>query len=239
MSSSDLRLTKDRSPMRASLLASLACLALGACATDQAESLAAPAALTPTEHYPIEVKPAPQELMLAAHGNGLSPAQAEALHDLVDRWMDAGRGEIVVKAPEHGPNSAAVYRTATATRDFLITQVVPPSAVRIAGYDAGGDAGAPVRVGFIRYEARGPVCDQGWTDLARTDQNVEYREFGCSVTANIAAQLDDPADLLHPRASDPPDTQKREIMLQKYRQSIVTSTPMDPQSDSTTSNVGH
>ncbi|HEY2707475.1 MAG TPA: CpaD family pilus assembly protein [Caulobacteraceae bacterium] len=238
MSLSD-RMTKEFLTMRTPLLASLACLALCACASDDVgPTLANPVALTPSEHFAIEVKPSSQELMLAAHASGLSPAQSDALGDFMSRWMEANRGEITVKAPEHGPDSAGVYRTATAARDFLISEGVPADAVKIVGYDAGGDAAAPVRVSFVRYEAKGPQCGQSWADLAQTHQNVEYPEFGCSVTANIAAQLDDPADLLHPRASDPPDAQRRGVVLDKYRTGVLTSTPRDPQADVTLSDVG-
>jgi len=224
--------------MRAPLLASLACLALGACATDEASSGPPPTVLTPTEHYAIEVKPAPVELMLAAHSTGLSPAQSDALRDFASRWAEGDRGDVTVRAPEHGPDSAGVYRTSTATRDFLIAQGVPAAAVKIVGYDAGGDAAAPVRVAFVRYEAKGPNCNQGWGDLAHTNQNLEYPQFGCAITANIAAQLDDPADLLHPRASGPADAARRSTVLGKYRQGLVTGTPLDPQNDVTMANVG-
>jgi pilus assembly protein CpaD len=238
MSWSDLRVTKESRTMRAPLLVSLACLALGACATDQVASGPPPAALTPTEHYAIDVKPAPVELMLAAHSTGLSPAQSDALRDFVGHWWEGERGDITVRAPEHGPDSAGVYRTSTATRDFLIAQGVPASAVKIVGYDAGGDGAAPVRVAFVRYMAKGPDCSQSWGDLARTNQNVEYPEFGCTITANIAAQLDDPADLLHPRASGPADAARRSTVLGKYRQGMPTGTPLDPQADVTMANVG-
>ena len=88
--------------MRTTLIASLACLALGACASDQgAPTLAQAQPITPTERYAIQVKPSPVELMLAAHGSGLSPAQVDALRNFMGRYNDADRGAITIKAPEH------------------------------------------------------------------------------------------------------------------------------------------
>jgi len=239
MSWSDRHVTKERPLMRAPLIASLACLALGACA-GQTESPALVEAhpVTPTERYAIQVKPAPVELMLAAHGAGLSANQAAALHDFMGRYNDADRGAITIKAPEHGPDQTGVYRTATATRDFLISEGAMPSEISIEGYDAGGDGKAPVRVDFIAYQAQGPICGTNWSDISKESNNEQYPEFGCAVTANVAAQIADPADLLHPRASDPPDALRRASVLDKYRQGQMTSSVKDPQADGTLSTVG-
>jgi pilus assembly protein CpaD len=225
--------------MRTPLIASLACLALGACASDQnASPLTEAHPVTPTERYAIQVKPTAVELMLAAHGAGLSPAQVDALRNFMGRYNDADRGSITIKAPEHGPDQTGVYRTATSTRDFLISEGVAPGDVQIVGYDAGGDAKAPVRVAFVSYLAQGPACGNSWSDITKEASNEPYPEFGCSVTANIAVELADPADLMHPRASDPPDALRRTGVLNEYRQGSMTSTPADPQADGTFSTVG-
>jgi pilus assembly protein CpaD len=227
---------KERAAMsRSPWLAGLALLALGACATHEA---AGHPPLTPTERYAIEVRPIPQEVKLAVHPGGLSPTQADALAVLATDWLQADQGEITLKAPEHGPDRAAAYRTAFDARDFLIAQGVPASQVRLIGYEADGDAGAPVVVGFLRYEAKGPQCGRSWSNLAAVSSNQEYPEFGCAVTADIAAQIADPADLLRPRAMDPPDAQRRQQVTDYYRKGQITSTPKDPQADGTLATVG-
>jgi pilus assembly protein CpaD len=224
--------------MRVPLIASLACLVVAACASPEPEPLVQAHPITPTERYAIQVKPSPVELMLAAHSTGLSEAQAAALRDFMDRYDNADRGAITIRAPEHGPDQSGVYRTAAATRDFLISQGALPRDVRIEGYDASGDGAAPVRVSFVSYHAQGPHCGAAWSDLSKEASNEPYSEFGCAVTANVAAQVADPADLLHPRASDPPDALRRADVLSKYRQGQMTSTPKDPQADGTFSTVG-
>lgn len=218
-------------------LASVALLALAACATSGADK--DPAPLTPTERYAIEVKPAPEELKLAAHPAGLSPGQADALREFLRDWMSADGGAVTVKAPMHGPDPAATYRTAAGARDFLVSQGVEPDKVRIVGYEAAGDVHAPVLVGFMRYEAKGPDCGRAWSDLAKVSSNREYPEFGCSMAANIAAQIANPADLLTPRASDPPDAQRRQTVMDKYRLGATTSTAKDDQANASFSTVGH
>ena len=227
--------------MRAPLwLAGLAVLALGACATTSHDKKAAadPPPITPSERYAIKVEPSPEELKLGAHEAGLSPNQVDALRDFVGRWWRTDHATVTIRAPEHGPERTAVYRTATATRDFLIGQGVDPESVRIVGYDAAGDSAAPVVVAFMRYEARGPQCGRSWDNLANVYQNREYDEFGCAVTANIAAQIAEPADLLHPRDVDPPDAARRQTVLDAYRKGSTTSSAKDAQANGAVSSTG-
>jgi pilus assembly protein CpaD len=228
--------------MRAPLwLAGLGLLALGASATDAVSRPKAPAdppPITPSERYSIQVDPSPVELKLGVHDAGVSPNQADALRDFVGRWMQTDRAPITIKAPEHGPAQAAVYRTATAARDFMIGQGVDPAAVRIVGYEAGDDRAAPVVVGFVRYQARASQCGREWENLATDYHSGGYAEFGCAVTANMAAELAEPADLLHPRDATPPDAQRRAFVLDKYRQGSLTSTQKDSQANGAVSATG-
>lgn len=217
--------------------AGVALLMLGACASSGGGQ-ASSTALTATEHYAIDVRQAPQELKLAAHATGLSANQADALRAFVADWRQSEGGEMVLKTPEHGPDPAGAYRTANDARDFLVDQGVSGSMVRIEGYEANGDGHAPVLVGFMKYVAKGPECGRSWSNLASVDDNQEYPEFGCAVTANFAAQVGNPADLVNPRASDPQDASRRVVVLEGYRKGTTTSTPKDPQADGTLATVG-
>ena len=224
--------------MRATpLILVLALAALGACESEHADT-GNLAAVTPTERYAINVRTAPQEMKLAAHASGLSVNQADALRVFADDWRQSGGGDVTVKSPEHGPDPAGAYRTANDARDFLIAQGVTGAQVHIVGYEANGDGAAPIVLSFMRYVAEGPKCGRNWSDLSRAGGNREYPEFGCSITANIAAQVAYPADLTAPRASERADAARRQVVTDKYRLGTTTSTPKDPQADGTVANVG-
>ena len=214
----------------------LSLLLLGACATEKGQGNPEP--VTSSERYSIDVHSAPEELKLAAHPSGLSPAQEAALSDFVRRWMLAEGGDITVKAPEHGADRASGYRTVTEARDYLIDRGVSARRVHVASYDAGDDQNAPVVVGYLRYEAKGPDCGHEWGDLSAESDNREYNNFGCSITHDVAAQIANPADLLSPRESDPPDAQRRQTVMDLYRKGQVTSTVRDSQADGTFSKAG-
>ena len=64
--------------------------------------------------------------------------------------------------------------------------------------------------------------------------------FGCANTANIAALIANPADLIAPRdVRIRRDAARRETVLTKYRQGQITSTPKDEQASGVVSTVGH
>jgi pilus assembly protein CpaD len=94
-----------------------------------------------------------------------------------------------------------------------------------------------VVVGFMRYQPRLPQCGRDWENLAWVYKNHEYAEFGCAVSANIAAQTAEPADLLHPRDFDPPDPGRRQTVLDKYRQGAQTATAKDAQANGAVSST--
>ncbi|MFI4974858.1 MAG: CpaD family pilus assembly protein [Caulobacterales bacterium] len=207
----------------------VALLALGACASPAAKDQASTEPLTPTERFAIDVKPQTDQLRLATHASGLSDNQAAALGYLARQWFDSQGGAIVLSTPDHGGDPA--YRTAIGARESLVNQGVPAEKVRIVGYDAQGDDHAPVLVSFTRYVAKGPDCGHNWENLSATKDNRAYGNFGCAVTANLAAEIASPQDLAQPRASDPPDAGRREVVLGHYRKGDTTSTAKDTQSN--------
>ena len=78
--------------------------------------------------------------------------------------------------------------------------------VRMGAYD--GAPGAPILVGFNSYQAVIPQCG-AWTNLTATRDNAGYANFGCAITANMAAQIANPADIAGPQPMDPTDAAKQ------------------------------
>jgi pilus assembly protein CpaD len=193
--------------------------------------------LTPTEHFAIKVSPQDDQILLAPHAEALSDAQSSALQDLIDRWRDAGDGVIRVETPAHGGEEA--YRATALIQDALFSLGVQPDEVRMTDYDAGVRPHAPIVVGFTRYVAKGPQCGRKWTNFTSTMNNDVNSNFGCANTANIAALIANPADLIAPRAEDPADAARRDVVITKYRQGQITSTAKDDQANGAISNVAH
>ncbi|HEY3696291.1 CpaD family pilus assembly protein [Phenylobacterium sp.] len=214
-----------------SLVAAGLAATLGACATKVPG--ADDQALTPTQRFEAKVTSRPEEVLLAVHAQGLSPRQGGALSKLADDWRGDEGGVIGIQAPAAGVDPGAAYRMSEATRGFLISRGVPADKIEIVGYDPAGSADGPppLRVGYLRYHAEIPECGKTWTNIARSWKNDVQPNFGCAVTANMAAQMADPADLLGPRAMAPQDATRRQEVLDKYRKGEVTSSAKDDKAD--------
>jgi len=192
---------------------------------------------TPTEGWKAEVTSRPHEIRLAVHASGLSPNQADALAGFVDEWREVEGGAITLQAPSGGPDGSAAFRTGEGARSFLISQGVSPSQIRIVGYDAKGQAAAPLLVGYLRSEATIPACGRSWTNIAHSAANEVQPNFGCAVVANMAAQIANPADLNGPRASAPADAGRRAVVMDKYRKGELTASQKDAQATGAVSQV--
>lgn len=216
------------SPLRLTPLAAL--LLLGACATTPPPPRATTTPATALDAWParIQVTPQPDEIRLATHATGLSANQVRALSEFQLRWMQAEGGLITIAAPTNSQDAAGAYRVSQDARAFLLAQGASPEKVRLIGYDATGQDEAAVVIGFQRYVASAPACGE-WTDLTKTFGNGAYGNFGCAVSANIAAQVANPEDLLHPRDMTPADPQRRSTVFDAYRKGTTTSTARDEQ----------
>jgi len=214
------------------------CLAATACACvsmgDAKKEAKGPPSITPTEQFAITVSNAPDQILLAPHPDGLSNAQGDALAALVNRWRDAGADTITILAPAGGDGQ--VYHATAAIEAALEQQGVSPDQIKLGGYNA-TRAGAPIAVGFKSYKAQGPKCGLDWKSFTASKNNDVNSNFGCATTANIAAMIANPADLLSPRPMDPADASRRDVVMGKYRQGALTSTAKDPQANGAVSDA--
>ncbi|MCI3135359.1 CpaD family pilus assembly protein [Phenylobacterium aquaticum] len=215
---------------------------LSACASAPSEEASGPLGRVadprlPTEHYQAQAVESPQEIRLAVHAQGLSANQANALARFVQTWSDGEGGVITLSAPTGGPDGAAAFRTGEGARTFLIAQGVPADRIQVTGYDPAGQPEAPLRIGYTRYEAVIPACGREWQNLASTKTNDVSSNFGCAITANMAAQIANPGDLLRPRDMTPADAARRATVLEKYRKGQVVSSEKDAQAQGVVSDA--
>jgi pilus assembly protein CpaD len=178
----------------------------------------------------VQVVGHPDSIRLGIHADGPSANQEAAISDFVLRWMQADGGTIDVQAP-----SGASPRMIAGVYQMLTEQGAPAASVKLSSYDPGPEPGAPIVVGFERFETIAPKCGLNWENLTRTSDNETFANFGCAVTANMAAQVANPEDLIRPRAMTPADAQRRATVLDKYRQGAVTSSATDAQASGTIS----
>jgi pilus assembly protein CpaD len=184
---------------------------------------------TPMDQFPFVVDKAPDETLLAVHPGGVSPGQAAALSGVTRRWRDGGGDEIIIRTPAGVPSEGMAAAMAEQVRGMLIGAGTPVSLVRVEAYDPAGDAAAPLVVAFARYQAQIPVCGETWDNLAGTQSNSVPNTFGCSVSANMAAQVANPRDLIEARGEAPIESSRRTVQTDLYRRGDSTASKVTQQ----------
>jgi pilus assembly protein CpaD len=211
---------------------------LAACSTAGTPKTAEHAAITPVEQYPLKARALPGELKIAAHAEGLSVAQRDALAELADRWVESGGGEVTVRAPSSGADPRAVDVTSRQAVEYLGAMGVPSGRIHRVGYEPAAGSEAPIVIAYATYRAVVPRCGLQWENLSSNGQNRPMGNFGCAVNANMAAQIADPADIAGPRELDSPDAGRRATVIDKYRQGQPTAGAADVNAKGAFSSVG-
>lgn len=194
-------------------------LTLSACVGGPA-SLGGEPPLTPTSRFSLQVEPGLDRIALAVHETGLSANQRAALDALVGRFAMEGAPVLVIEAPAGGDPTAA--QAAWNVKAAFEAAGVPGERIQLVGY-AAPDPRAPVLVGFETVQAVVPQCGAQWGNLGRTGDNQSASNFGCAVTANLAAQIADPRDIVAPRAMTPADAGRRSVVFDAYREGAQTA----------------
>jgi pilus assembly protein CpaD len=202
--------------------------ALGACASVPAPPPDMRATASAADLHQIRVTESAErlEVPVAPGDMGLSQGERAQLQAFAAGYLRYGHGAMVLSTPSGGANAEAASVLANETRRALVGAGVSYAAVAGSAYDASGRADAPIIVSFTRYEAHAPECAPLWEqDLAHQSNNQPWESFGCATQANLAAMVEDPADLLRPREEDARDSGRRDTVMDAYRAGEQTHAP--------------
>jgi pilus assembly protein CpaD len=183
--------------------------------------------------YPIAVAPAMRVLRLpyGGPGAGLDQNMQGQLEAFVRDYVDHGNGMISVAAP--AGRDAASHEIA----DDVVAMGVPRSHV-LVGVDEMPQAGAEIKVSFVRYLAQTKPCGDWSENIATTYDNEPTPNFGCAVQQNIAAMVADPRDFTGPAPMAPEDAQRALTVLDKYRKGQPTAAEKTDAQSGAVSDIG-
>jgi pilus assembly protein CpaD len=198
--------------------------ALGGCFTDRVVT----GSVYPhdyRERHPIVLTDTARSLDVFALGSdGLGYRQAGDLRAYLNEYRRYGGGPVAVQIPVGTEQSSAA-------RDVLVAVREVGARAAVSSYYPGNRAVAsPIRLSFERLQAKvSDRCglwpqDLGVSDASFNMKNEPYWNFGCSVQANVAAQVADPVDLVRGRPETPPDTARRMQNMAKLRAGTDPST---------------
>ena len=184
------------------------------------------------------------ELFIGDKRGILSGAQRAQVVAFVGEWHRESTGGIRIDVPEGTSNAKAASSAAQEARSILVAAGVPGGSIILhRSRPVNPGKLTTLQLSYPRMAAHAGPCGLWPHDLGPTwdrehYENLEYWNFGCAQQRNLAAMVEDPADLVEPRGETPAYTGRRSVVLDKYRQGQSTVT-VDPNADKgRISNIG-
>lgn len=176
-------------------------------------------------NHPIIVSEHEQTLdvPLASGARTLNASTKSNITAFAQAFDQAGTGVLHVLTPVGSPNEHAARRV----KDDILYAIERGGASRhdvsFQSYDAASHSNAaPVRLSYRGVKAAVPhACGQWPSNIIDTTRNEHHQDFGCSTQANLAAQIENPGDLLGPRAMTPTDAVQRGAVIGTYQSGPV------------------
>jgi pilus assembly protein CpaD len=208
-------------------------LALAGCYTAQApQEITGGVASDLRQRHPIAIKEGPRtlDLFIGEKRGTLNGSQRAEVLSFAAEWRREATGGILIDVPAGTSNAAAAASAAREARAILSAAGVPSDAVQLreSRPQSPGKL-VTLRLHYPRVMADVGPCGLWPHDLGPTYdrehfENRQYWNFGCAQQRNLAAMIDEPADLVQPRAETPAYTTRRTTAFEKYRKGTTTAT---------------
>ena len=208
-------------------------VALGACThTDEVVATAS----VPDDYrlrHPIAIREADRSVVIfVGHARGgLSAEQRADVTGLAQTWLHEATGAIVADVPVGTPNSRPAADAFREVHALLSAAGVPPRGITVRHYHPEDPRQfATLRLSYPKISAVAGPCGLWPEDLGPSIkdkgyiENKPYYNFGCAYQRNMAAMVDNPADLVQPRPETAAYTVRRTEGFEKYRKGNSTAT---------------
>jgi pilus assembly protein CpaD len=207
--------------------------ALGGCYTSRETTASIPAPPNDVrQRHPIALQDRDRTVVVFV-GNrrgGLTPAQRADVLAFARAWKRESTGGIVIEVPSGTPNERAAGDSLHEIQSILNAAELPSNGVAVRPYRP-ADPGelAAIKLNYPRIAADAGPCGLWPDDLGPSlepayVENRPYYNHGCASQRNLAAMVENPADLVQPRGETPAYTGRRTVVLDKYRKGESTAT---------------
>ncbi|MGJ4884631.1 MULTISPECIES: CpaD family pilus assembly protein [unclassified Bradyrhizobium] len=213
-------------------------LTLGACNTTTGEVVAT----IPDDYkirHPIAIEEGRQStvVFIGSGRGGLTYQQRVDVAGLARSWLREGTGGIMAEVPTGTSNARAAADAYREIRAVLTAGGVPSHAITLRNTMPDDPRQlAVIRLSYPKIAAVAGPCGLWPDDLGPNfsnpgySSNQHYQNFGCATQRNLAAMIDNPADLEQPRSEMAAYTPRRSALFEKYRKGESTAVAY-PESD--------
>ena len=198
------------------------------------------------QRHPIVVRESKQTLtvFIGDRRGGLTASQRGEVGALASQWRREATGGIVIEVPFGASNEHAATSAAREIRSVLGAAGVPSHAMEVRPYRTQDPVRlSTIRVNYPKMAAETGPCGLWPEDLGPTTDKAHWSNrphwnHGCATQRNLAAQVDNPADLVQPRAESPALASRRATVTDKYRKGEGTATQYPDANKGKISDVG-
>ena len=176
------------------------------------------------ERHPITLKEGERtvEIFLGRNRGGLTASQRADVLSFAQLWRSESTSGIIVDVPRGGLIDHAAADSMREVQSIFAATGVPRNAIYVRPYKPSSFTLASIKINYTKVVATAGPCglwphDLGPSlDVAYTD-NRNYWNLGCASQRNLAAMVDNPADLVQPRGEAPAYGPRRSVAIDKYR----------------------
>ena len=185
------------------------------------------------KRHPISITEADRSVVVfVGHARGgLSAEQRADVMAMALDWRREATGAFSIDVPIDTPNARAATDSLREIQATFAAAGVPPNAIIVHKYHPEDPRHmAAIRVNYPKLAAVAGPCGLWPEDLGPSIHNKTYFEnksyynFGCANQRNLAAMVENPSDLVQPRAETPAYTARRTAAFEKYRKGTATTT---------------
>ena len=217
--------------LRAVIVAGYALLVCG-CNTDMQQVAAVPD--VPTDYrlrHPITISEGDHsiEIFVGSNRGELNAMQRAEVLAFAQTWRREATGGVMVALPVGTSDARAAAEALREIGSILTASGVPPKGIVVRNYHPPEGNLATIRITYPKITAQAGPCGL-WPEDVGPSLNRDHFEnqppwnFGCASQRNLAAMVDNPADLVQPRGETPVYEIRRSVVGEKYQQGTSTAT---------------
>jgi pilus assembly protein CpaD len=211
-----------------------------------AKEVAGPIPSDYRQRHPIAIKEGPRtlELFIGESRGALNASQRAEVLAFAQEWRRESTGGVIIDLPWGTRNAPAAGRALENVRAILSAGGIPPHVVEVRPYRISDPRKlATLRLNYPRMTAEAGPCGLWPHDLGPTYdrehlENREYWNLGCASQRNLAAMVENPADLVQPRGEVPAYGPRRNTVFEKYRKGESPATIYPDQNRGKISDIG-
>jgi pilus assembly protein CpaD len=198
------------------------------------------------KRHPIAIREGERtvELFIGTNRGGLTPAQRAEVMSFAQSWKREGTGGMAIDLPTGTPNAMASSDALREINSMLAAAGVPPQGVAVRPYQPVDTTKlATLKLNYGKIVAEAGPCGLWPKDLGASmdrsyAENTPYWNLGCANQRNLAAMVDNPADLAQPRGEGAGYTPRRTYVIDQYKRGQDSATVYRNPNNGKISDVG-